>query len=98
MSLLQYIESSSSNTANQRIMASSLRTHARQIVPIKELEKMPIFSFLQMRRVLQGLLGGANRRVQTGPTGRRFDGWFRKAALAGITAMIVKRMLRRKSL
>ena len=58
---------------------------------------MPIFSFLLKRRLLQGLLGGANRSVQAGRTGRRFGGSFRKAALAGITAMLVKRMLRRKS-
>jgi hypothetical protein len=55
---------------------------------------MPIFSFLLKRRLLQGLLGGANRSVQAGRTG----GSFRKAALAGITAVLVKRMLRRKSL
>ena len=58
---------------------------------------MPIFSFLLKRGVLQRLLSGANRSVQAGRTSRRFGGSFRKAALAGITAMLVKRMLRRKS-
>jgi hypothetical protein len=58
---------------------------------------MPIFSFLLKRRLLQGLLGGGSRTARAARTGGRFGGSFRKAAFAGITAMLVKRMLRRKS-
>jgi len=79
-------------------MASSLRAHAHQIVPSKELREMPIFSFLLKRRLLQGLLGGANRSGQAGRSGRRLGGSFRKAALTGIAAVLVKRMLQRRSL
>jgi hypothetical protein len=57
---------------------------------------MPIFSFLLKRRLLQSLLGGASRRTQARRTGGLLGGSFRKAAFAGITAMLVKRMLRRK--
>jgi hypothetical protein len=57
---------------------------------------MPIFSFLLKRRLLQSLLGGASRSAQAGRAGL-LGGSFRKAAFAGITAMLVKRMLRRKS-
>jgi hypothetical protein len=58
---------------------------------------MPIFSFLLKRGLLQSLLGGASRGAQAGRAGGLLGGSFRKAALAGITAMLVKRMLRRKS-
>jgi hypothetical protein len=59
---------------------------------------MPIFSFLLKRRLLQGLFGGASRSAQAGRAGGGLlGGSFRKAAFAGITAMLVKRMLRRKS-
>jgi len=58
---------------------------------------MPVFSFLLKRRLLQGLLGGATRSVQAGRARRRLGGSFRKAAFAGITAMLVQRMLRRRS-
>jgi hypothetical protein len=64
---------------------------------LKEDLKMPIFSFLLKRRLLQSLLGGASRRAQTHRTGGLVGGSFRKAVFAGITAMLVKRMLRRKS-
>jgi hypothetical protein len=64
---------------------------------LKEDLKMPIFSFLLKRRLLQSLLGGASRRTQTHRTGGLVGGSFRKAVFAGITAMLVKRMLRRKS-
>jgi hypothetical protein len=57
---------------------------------------MPIFSFLLKRRLLQSLLGGTSRRAQAGRTRGLLGGSFRKAAFAGITAMILKRMLRRK--
>jgi len=57
---------------------------------------MPILSFLLKRRLLQSLLGGATRRAQARRTGGFLGGSFRKAAFAGITAMLVKRMLRRK--
>lgn len=57
---------------------------------------MPIFSFLLKRRLLQSLLGGA-RASQVHRTRGLLGGSFRKAAFAGITAMLVKRMLRRKS-
>ena len=59
---------------------------------------MPIFSSWPKRRLLQGLFGGANRRVHTGRDGGRLGGLFRKAAFAGIAAVLVKRMLGRKSL
>ena len=58
---------------------------------------MPIFSFLLKRRLLQSLLGGANRSAQARRAGGLLAGSFRKAAFAGITAMLLKRMLRRKS-
>jgi hypothetical protein len=58
---------------------------------------MPIFSILLKRRLLQSLLGGARRGAQARRTGGLLGGSFRKAAFAGITAMLVKRMLRRKS-
>lgn len=58
---------------------------------------MPIFSFWLKRRLLQGLFGGANHRVHTGRAGGRLGGLFRKAAFAGIAAVLVKRMLGRKS-
>jgi hypothetical protein len=58
---------------------------------------MPIFSFLLKRRLLQSLLGGAKRGSQAGRSGGLLGGSFRRAAFAGITAMLVKRMLRRKS-
>jgi hypothetical protein len=58
---------------------------------------MPIFSFLLKRRLLQGSFGGANRRVHAGRVRGRFGGSFRKAAFAGIAAVLVKRMLGRKS-
>jgi hypothetical protein len=77
-------------------MASSLRIKVRQNLSNKE-PKMPIFSFLLKRRLLQSLLGGASRRAQAGRVGGVLGGSFRKAAFAGITAMLVKRMLRRKS-
>jgi hypothetical protein len=60
-------------------------------------DQMPIFSFLLKRRLLQSLLGGASRRAQARRTGGLVGGSFRKAVFAGITAMLVKRMLRRKS-
>jgi hypothetical protein len=58
---------------------------------------MPIFSFLLKRRLLQSLLGGTARGNQARRAGGLLGGSFRKAAFAGITAMLVKRMLRRKS-
>ena len=58
---------------------------------------MPIFSFLLKRRLLQGVLGKASRSAQAGRAGGLFGGSFRRAAFAGITAMLLKRMLRRKS-
>jgi hypothetical protein len=58
---------------------------------------MPIFSFLLKRRLLQDQMGRSNRSVQAGRAGGLLSGSFRKAAFAGITAMLVKRMLRRKS-
>ena len=58
---------------------------------------MPLFSFLLKRRLLQSLLGGASRGAQAHRTGGLLGGSFRKAALAGITAMLVKRFLRRRS-
>jgi hypothetical protein len=58
---------------------------------------MPIFSFLLNRRLLQGLFGRASRSAQARRAGGRLGGSFRKAAFAAITAMLVKRMLRRKS-
>ena len=58
---------------------------------------MPIFSFLLKRRLLQSLLGGANRSAQAGRSGGRLGGSFRKAAFAGIAAILVKRMLGRRS-
>ena len=58
---------------------------------------MPIFSFLLKRRLLQSLLGGGILGAQAGRAGGLLGGSFRKAAFAGITAMLVKRMLRRKS-
>lgn len=64
---------------------------------LKEDLKMPIFSFLLKRRLLQSLLGGASRRTQAHRTGGLVGGSFRKAVFAGITAILVKRMLRRKS-
>ena len=64
---------------------------------IRKERKMPIFSFLLKRRLLQGLLGGTARGNQARRAGGLLGGSFRKAAFAGITAMLVKRMLRRKS-
>ena len=58
---------------------------------------MPIFSFLLKRRLLQSLLGKANQDAQAEQTNNLLNSSFRKAAFAGITAMLVKRMLRRKS-
>ena len=58
---------------------------------------MPIFSFLLKRRLLQGLTSRSSRSAQAGRAGGFLSGSFRKAAFAGITAMLVKRMLRRKS-
>jgi hypothetical protein len=58
---------------------------------------MPIFSFLLKLRLLQGLLGRSSRSAQARRAGGFLSGSFRKAAFAGITAMLVKRMLRRKS-
>ena len=58
---------------------------------------MPLFSFLFKRRLLQSLLGGASRRAQARRTGGFLGGSFRKAAFAAISAMLVKRMLRRRS-
>ena len=57
---------------------------------------MPIFSFLLKRRLLQSLLGGTTQGNQARRAGGLLGGSFRKAAFAGITAMLVKRMLRRK--
>jgi hypothetical protein len=62
----------------------------------KEKRTMPIFSFLLKRRLLQSLLGGTARGNQARRAGGLLGGSFRKAAFAGITAMLVKRMLRRK--
>jgi hypothetical protein len=58
---------------------------------------MPIFSFLLKRRLLQSLLGRASHSAQARRAGSGLAGSFRKAALAGITAMLVKRILRRRS-
>jgi hypothetical protein len=58
---------------------------------------MPIFSFLLKRRLLQSLLGGAGHSARARRAGGGLGGSFRKAAFAGITAMLVKRMLRRRS-
>jgi hypothetical protein len=58
---------------------------------------MPIFSFLFKRRLLESLLAGAKRGPQAGRSGGLLGGSFRRAAFAAITAMLVKRMLRRKS-
>jgi hypothetical protein len=57
---------------------------------------MPIFSLLLKQRLLQSLLGRASRRAQAGRGGGLAGGSFRKALFAGITAMLVKRMLRRR--
>jgi hypothetical protein len=97
MSLLQYTGSIYPKLQLASSMAPPLRTTcASEISRIKE-PKMPIFSFLLKRRLLQSLLGRASRSAQAGRAGSLLGGSFRKAAFAGITAMLVKRMLRRKS-
>jgi hypothetical protein len=97
MSLLQYIELISSSTESGGIYGIFLADACTSESSRKELKHMPIFSFLLKRRLLQSLLGGASRSAQAGRAGARSGGLLRKAAFAGIAAMLVKRMLRRKS-
>ena len=97
MSLLQYTGLISAHTATGKLYGISLAHQGRSEFFKQREPKMPIFSFLLKRGLLEGLLGRANRKVQAGRAGGLLSGSFRKAAFAGITAMLVRRMLRRKS-
>jgi hypothetical protein len=98
MSLLQYIERSHpTHTAGGELYGIFLADQCASESFRVRSRKMPIFSFLLKRRLLQGIFGGASRSAQAGRVGGLLGGSFRKAAFAGITAMLVKRMLRRKS-
>ena len=58
---------------------------------------MPNLFILAEAPASSGIIGWSNRGAQAGRAGGLLGGSFRKAAFAGIAAMLVKRMLRRKS-
>ena len=56
---------------------------------------MGLLTFFLQRRALGRVLGGT-RGAQAARSGGFFTGTLRKAALAGITAMLFKRSMRRR--
>jgi hypothetical protein len=57
---------------------------------------MGILSLFLKRRLLEKLIGGVTRSSRIGRTGALARSPLKKAVLAGITAMLVKRVMRRR--